>query len=299
MYEPNSPLWQRYPEFTVSRQAMVAELGTRDRPIVRDVCFRQAQVSRSERRLYLATAGAPAAGKSTILEQEIAENPIRYRGLVRADPDVYAMNSMVHTYHDFLLSPRLIAEASDFASAQRRAYDIARPWSNVLTSEIFNEAIDAGYSVAHGTTMTSASVDTLLGAIKNSGREVHLLLCYAPDSVRVESAKYRATVQANYQVTAEDALVKGMLFPQRFASYFMWADRLTLFWRTGVTVRAQRAAIYGEGKLQVEAGDAFEQFRAKYAQDCASLSTRQTATPGAAVVLSPFSELEARYFSRF
>jgi len=297
-YEPDSPLWREYPEFTAERRASVARLAALDRPIVRDVCFRGARLKEGRRRIYLATAGAPAAGKTTVLEQQIAADPETYGDLVRADPDVYSMRSMVHTYHDFLLSPLLVAESPDYRSAQRRAYDIARPWSNIFANEVINEAIGAGFSLAHGTTMTGGSVRELLTSIREAGCEVHLLLCYAPDRVRDDSASYRATVQGNYQATAQDVHAKGRLFPQRFASYFSLADRLTLFWRTGVTDRACEAAVYAQGKACVVDETAFDHFRTKYEDDCRALG-RGDSSGGLDVALTPFAELEALYSSRF
>ncbi len=289
-YAPDSPLWKTYPNFTQTERARLAELATLDRPIVRALCFRDAaEVPAGQRPIYLGTAGAPAAGKSTLLEHELEANP-RYRGAVRTDPDVYAMRAMVNTYHDFLLSPRMLVRGGDAEGqgndiAQKRAYDVARAWSNVFAYEILNEAAQGRFHIAHGTTMTSASVTSVLARIKETDREIDLLLCYTSDAVRAAAVKQRSGEQGRYQVTNEDWIEKGKLFPQRFPVYFERADRLVLFWRPAHDAPPIRAAEYVAGAKTVTDAAALEAFQRQYREH--SAEGQKT-----------FEELEKRYTSR-
>ena len=290
-YEADSPLWKKYPEFTHAERERMRQLGALDRQVVHELAFRDAQeVPAGAPCVYLATAGAPAAGKTTLLEQELHENP-RYAGAVRTDPDVYAMRSMVHTYHDFLMSPRFAVTASSHRVAQRRAYDVARAWSNVLANEVLNAAFAGRYHIAHGTTLTGDGVPALLSGMRASGREVDLLLCYATDDVRLEAVQ-RRELQGNYQADPEDVRNKGRLFPTRFPVYFEHADNLTLFWRPAAAASAVRAATYAQGKRNVLDPVAFQAFVEQFDSARKTLGGQPNCPP-------LFGELEARFAARF
>ena len=101
-YDDNSELWADYPEFA-DKAAYIRALSDRDRPVLRDLCLRDVKAPEGRKPVYLATAGAPLAGKSTILEQVIADNQDRYGHLAKIDPDRWGMSYMVNTYHAFLM----------------------------------------------------------------------------------------------------------------------------------------------------------------------------------------------------
>ncbi len=293
-YNSDSQLWSKYPELADTRE-LILDYAKRDRAFIHQICFSSAKpVKEGSHMVYLATAGPPAAGKSTILEQEIARYSDKYAEAVRVDPDVYGMRAMLFTYHSYLLSPKLVAQANNYQKAQERAYDVARPWSNVVACEILNMAFDGPYSIVHGTTMTNDFVNTILRGMKLRKRTVDLLLCSAPMSVRIETAKKRVEEQADYHGIGKDLIEKSILFPQRFPLYFELADNLTLFWRNSVQNDAITAATYSMGEKICVDKEAFDQFWEDYASQRSILASGESR-----VVLPEKEELEARYLKRF
>ncbi|RQS40349.1 hypothetical protein DID99_36470 [Burkholderia sp. Bp8986] len=85
------------------------------------------QVEPEVRKLYLATAGAPGAGKSHILEQVLASGgDARFGAVVKVDPDRYVMRDM--SSYQFAVR--------NSVAPPSRAYEDARPGSNsIATSE--------------------------------------------------------------------------------------------------------------------------------------------------------------------
>jgi hypothetical protein len=296
-YRPGSTLRNKYPEITRADWDNITNCIKADWPIVHQICVRGGSPD-VDRPIYLATAGSPGAGKSIILEQVMQAHPA-YADMVKTDPDIYAMRFMVNTIQDLLLSPGMVANAyengHDYAYAQRRAYDIARAASNIFANRILNDSITARYNVAHGTTMTGRI--TPMPAIKEAGYKIHLLLCYAPDDVRVEAVRLRAEEQANYQVTPEDVRDKGLMFPQRFESYFGTADYLTLFWRDEATGSAVVAARFENGRKTVVNPEAYAAFAQQFEADRVQLSLN--ATNDKDIIVPPsLGELEAGHARR-
>lgn len=293
-YDADSELWVQYPDVQKGKSGLIQTLAERDRGIVKDVCLGSSKpVTDGKKPVYVATAGAPLAGKSTVLEQEIEANPERYSNLAKVDPDRYGMSFMVHTYHNYLMSAGMIADAESFEAAQQRAYDVARPASNFLTLEIFNVAAQSKCNIAHGTTMTSPHAAGLLQSLRNNGYEIDLLLCNAEDEMRADAQQYRASVQGHYQSTPEDVINKGIEFPKRMEDYFTLADNLSVFWRDGVTEDAVKAAVYSQGRMEVLDQEAYERFVNKYEIDRYRLEQSE------GLELASFSDLESLYARRF
>lgn len=264
-YNEGSELWTKYPEVDPDK---IMELVEADSPIVESICFRDAVKPEGMKPIYLATAGAPCAGKSTVLDQYIAENPDLHSYAVKVDPDRWAMLFMPNTYHGHLMSAGMVANAPDFAAAQIRAYDVARPASNYLTNEVFNKAVQLGYDVVHGTTMTSPFAGDLLTKMKNAGYNTQLLIVGASDDVRTAAAENRTVNQGFYQATAEDIADKGEAYALRMEDYFTHTDEITLFWRESATGNAVKAATYKHGQLlSVDNADAFDAFKDHYEQE--------------------------------
>ena len=295
-YAGDSTLWTKYPEIGTEKAGLISELVERDRPILHQICFQNAQPVEGRKPIYVATAGAPLAGKSTVLEQEMAGNPERYRNIVKVDPDRWGMLFMANTYHGHLMAASIVANAPDFQTAQGRAYDIARPGSNFLTLEILNEAVDGNYDIAHGTTMTGEHIKDLLSGLKQKGYEIDLLLCGAEDEMRADAQQYRANVQGYYQSTPDEVISKGIAFPQKMKDYFELGDNLAVFWRDGVIDNAVKAAVYTNGQRIILDQRAYDRFVNKYKADCYALACPES---GASVVLPSFSDVEQLYLSRF
>jgi predicted ABC-type ATPase len=251
-YNSGSELEKKYPDIDLGK---IIDLMSKDRPIVRQICFEESAPAKNK--IYLATAGAPCAGKSTVLEQMMHFDG-RYRKLVKVDPDRWAMLFMLYTYVNYMMSPRMIASAKNYQDAQIKAYDVCRPASNIISLEIMNDAIENGYSVAHGTTLTSPHIAGLLQSLKNQGYEVHLLVCMASDETRASAANHRCTAQGYYQSTPEDVREKGILLPQRMQTYFEYADELGFFWRKGANENATLAAQIKGQKFEIVDHEAYQ-----------------------------------------
>jgi len=71
------------------------QLIEKDLAVVRSICLDDTQ--NTSTRFYVATAGAPGARKTTILEKFIATHP-EYAGGVYLDPDPRTLKFMAHTY---------------------------------------------------------------------------------------------------------------------------------------------------------------------------------------------------------
>lgn len=295
-YDESSDLWTKYPELTAEKSGLMKQLADLDRPILQQICFQNATPVTGRKPVYVATAGAPLAGKSTIIEQEMAANPARYGNIVKVDPDRWGMSFMTNAYHGHLMAAGTIANAPDFETAQSRAYDVARPASNYLTLEILNQAADANYDIAHGTTMTGPHIRSLINGLKDEGYEIDLMLCSAEDDMRADAQQYRANVQGYYQSTPEDVRSKGIAFPQKMADYFELADNLSLFWRDGVTENGIKAATYENGQKTILDQDAYDSFVNKYEADRHALATGQH---GDIVKLPAFEDVEKLYTARF
>jgi hypothetical protein len=80
--------------------------------------------------------------------------------------------------------------------------------------------------------------------------------------------EYRNREQRFYQSTAEDAVAKGKLFPEKLPLYFAYADTLFLFWSDTVFSEARLAAVFDQGQIdQEEDCCALDLFQKKYEQD--------------------------------
>ena len=255
----------QYPEIDFGR---IVELMHKDRAIVRDLCFEG--TTPSEQKVYLATAGAPCAGKSTVLEQVMLSNS-RYSNLVKVDPDRWGMAYMVNMYTAYMMAAGMTANATDFVSAQVRSYNVCRPASNILTLEVMNEAVERGFSIAHGTTLTGPHVGSLMANLSQQGYAIDLLVCMASDETRAASAAHRCAAQGYYQSTPDDVFNKGILLTQRMETFFTHADNLSFFWRESAASNAVLAAtsIKGGG-LEILAEDAFYALTEKHNADAAS-----------------------------
>lgn len=277
-YNDGSELWDKYPKFQKPIEEIISLIES-DLDVVNAVCVDNVnEVAKDKTPIYLATAGAPLSGKSTVLEQVMQS--ARYKsiasdGFAKVDPDRWGMLFMVHMYHNWLMSASTIADAPDFETAQKRAYDIARPASNYIALDILQFASENNYNIAHGTTMTSPHIGNMLQWLKEHGYRIDLLLCSAEDEMRAEAAEYRSGVQGYYQSTPEDALEKGLMFPQRMRTYFENADNLHLFWRAGVNEDAVHAATYSiqAGTTQIHNAESYGNFWNKYERDCHSLKS--------------------------
>lgn len=252
------------------------ELIEKDLAVVRSVCLSSAQAPSS--RFYLATAGAPGARKTTILEKFVAVHPEYQRG-VYIDPDPRTLRFMVHTYYAESLSPLTISQAPNFETVIQNAYNRWRAASNYIVLTLFEEAVGAGQSVVYGTTSTGAHIPHFLAKLKENGYRVVLLLCSCSDNLRYKAVEYRNQTVRFCQSSPEDAISKGKFFPQRMQAYFDHADELYFYWSDDLFSQERLAATWQEGELKVLDSEAMQRFENKYEEDRAALKVEGISIP--------------------
>jgi hypothetical protein len=172
-------------------------------------------------RRYVATAGGPGAGKSTVLEKYMDQSGER---CVYADPDRAALLHMQNTYK---------ADLKNKARSAEEAYTHWRDASNFIANYILAKALREGYPVAHGTTMTApvAILEKIFTTLKTVyGYSIELLHVSCNEFVRKESELLRragGVVQCSW----EDFANKNTAFFARLPHYLA-ADQVTFFYRS-------------------------------------------------------------------
>lgn len=230
---------------------------------IKKMALRDKAVSSENDRIYVATAGGPGACKSTILETYLSDK----QNFVYVDPDARALKFMTNTYHQSLIYYQ-ISKNLPYRNLLENAYNKWRDASNYIANSVMNEAYAKGYNIAHGTTQTSPVISALLSKFKRKNYKVILLLCYAPDDVRVKTIEHRETVQAFVQSSTAGIVSKGKVFCQRFPTYFEYADEIHFYWTQDLEKWSVHAATYTKGKgLVVHDNDALDSFTQKYDAD--------------------------------
>jgi hypothetical protein len=252
------------------------QLIEKDLKVVREVCLEGTQ--NSQRRFYLATAGGPGARKTTILEKFISTHPEFQEG-VYLDPDPRTLKFMVHTYYARSLSPFAISNANSYDEAIKNAYNKWRGASNYIVLTLLEEAFAKGRSIIYGTTSTGGHIPNFLTKLKENGYRIILLLCSCPDQVRFDAIDYRNKVVRFYQSSPEDAVAKGISFPQRMPAFFAGADQLYFYWSDDLFAPERLAAIWQKGTLEILDSEAFESFKNKYENDRLTLEASGQSIP--------------------
>lgn len=248
----------------------------KDLSVVRSVCFENTTAKNPP--IYLATAGAPGAGKTTILERFLYSHP-EYKEAAYLDPDARSLKFMVHTYHALSMNSLIISNTDQFDKVIKNAYDKWRAGSNYIALTLIEEAFNHGYSVAHGTTSTGAHVPDLFTKLKENGYQIVLLLCSSPDDFRYDSIDYRNKVIRFYQSAPEDALNKGVYFAQRMSSYFAHADKIYFYWNENLETPEKLAAIWENGEFEIYDQTSLNSFINKYEKDRLSLKEKGSNIP--------------------
>lgn len=245
------------------------ELLEKDLAVVRSICLEGTQ--NTDTRFYLATAGAPGARKTTILEKFVAVHP-EYADGVYLDPDPRALKFMVHTYYAQSLNPLIISQTNNYDEVIKNAYNKWRAGSNYIALTLFEEAIALNRSIVYGTTSTGGHTPSFFAKLKENGYQIVLLLCSCPDNFRKEAVEYRNQQVRFYQSSPEDAVAKGKFFPQRMDAYFKFADLMYFYWSNDLSTPERLAAIWQNGELEVQDKEAMELFTAKYEADRQALA---------------------------
>ena len=263
-----------------------------DLEVVHSICLPELTgPSENRRPVYLATAGAPGARKSTILERFIRDH-VSLPQIAYIDPDQRTLKFMAHTYYSQSLSALQLGSYSHYATAVKNAYEKWRGASNYISLTLLEEAFAERRHIAHGTTLTGEHVSKFLSTVKDAGYDITLLLCSCEDDFRYNAIQYRNEEQRFYQCSPEDAVSKGKAFPQRMSAYFTFADTIYLFWSDDLATQERLAAKLTHGNLEVLDAQAFDLFVQKFEED------REMLTGEDKQILS-WDELLDLYRSRF
>jgi predicted ABC-type ATPase len=201
------------------------------------------------------TAGAPGAGKTIKMRQELSQNG----GFAYMDPDDVCLREMERTYG------RMVAESDGSPEARLAAYNKWRPGSNAAAHLALANLIRDQYAFYFGTTSTGAATSRFFEFLKRQGYGISLIHITAPDDVRWESIKERD--KTFVQTTEADVREKGLLLPQRIQdTYLRFADAINFFYRGAVLEDARLAATWvrqadGMGELQIVDPDLYEQVK--------------------------------------
>jgi hypothetical protein len=240
-------------------------LLNKDLNVVRSVCF-DGVIHNTSKPFYLATAGGPGSRKTTILEKFLASHP-EYQGGVYLDPDPRTLKFMVHTYYARSLTPFVVSTSNSYDQVIQNAYDKWRAGSNFIVLSLLEEAFSAKNSIVYGTTSTGAHVADFFSKLKENDYQIILLLCSCPDDVRYQAIDYRNRVLRFYQSSPEDAVAKGIFFPQRMQTYFTYADQLYFYWSDSLFTPERLAGVWSKGKMEVYDAEAMQRFVDKYQTD--------------------------------
>jgi adenylate kinase family enzyme len=183
------------------------------------------------------TAGAPGAGKTTLIQQVIKKNKLKgihYSYICSSD---VCLKNQTRTYKNEL-------ENSNKSLVSRQ--NIFNKWntgSKAATHLILGNLIRKNVSFYFGTTSTSPMSRKFFQFLKKNGYKIQLIYVATPTETRWESVHERNKTFA--QTTAKDVTKRGELLPQRLNDTFLsYADEITFYYRNKVHDHANLAALW-------------------------------------------------------
>ncbi len=189
---------------------------------------------------YLVTAGGPAEGKSTLLENivdgkgEIPEEPQSNIQRVYIDPDRTCLLQMEQTYK------------KDISTGNRdpeKAYEHWREASNFLANYYLAIALKEGYAIAHGSTMATPHAKNALTAIRDLyGYKTTIIHLTCEEEVRIQSAKKRQE-EGVVQCTEIDFHEKQAKFFTLLGDYINSANKVLFCYRHAMDATTWAAKI--------------------------------------------------------
>ena len=178
---------------------------------------------------YMVTAGGPAAGKSTILENILEKKHLPPEdnldtSVVRAyiDPDRSCMRQMEHTFKN---------DISTDTRDPQQAYEHWRDASNFLANVYLAIALDKGYAIAHGSTMATPFAKNAMTSIKNVyNYTVTIIHVTCDENLRAESEKRRRE-GGIFQCTDIDFGERQKMFFTLLGDYISCANKVLFCYR--------------------------------------------------------------------
>ena len=185
--------------------------------------------------LAIITAGAPGAGKTVKLKQDLAENAQKGRNYAYICPDDVCLKNQERTY----LAD--IANSDDSKEARYAAYNKWRPGSNAATHLILGNLIREKTSFYFGSTSSGPATGKFFEFLKSQGYAIRVIHVTSSNDVRFASIQERD--KTFVQVTENDVKEKGLLLPQRINDTFLkYADEIEFYFRAEVNQDAVFAA---------------------------------------------------------
>jgi len=201
--------------------------------------------------LAVMTAGAPGAGKTIKMRQDLKENSAIGKEFAYIDPDDVCLKNQTKTY---LVE---VENGDGTKEARLAAYNKWRPGSNAATHLILGNLIREKYAFYFGTTSTGPATGKFFEFLKKQGYQIRLIHVTAPDDVRWESIRERD--KTFVQTTEQDVKEKGLLLPQRINDAFLaYADEIEFYYRDGVKQDAQLAAKWIRNKDYSNSSDTLQ-----------------------------------------
>ncbi|MBA2367829.1 MAG: zeta toxin family protein [Candidatus Protochlamydia sp.] len=181
------------------------------------------------------TAGAPGAGKTVNLRQDLETNALHGKHYAYICPDDVCLQSQTRTYRADL------EKNNNSMEARQNAYNKWRPGSNAATHLILGNIIRENYAFYFGSTSSGPATGKFFEFLKAQGYRIKLIHVSAPDEVRWGSIQERD--KTFVQTTEQDVREKGLLLPQRINDTFLkYADEIEFYYRDGVKQDAILAA---------------------------------------------------------
>lgn len=208
------------------------------------------------------TAGAPGAGKTIKMRQDLDRKALEGKTFAYICPDDVCLQNQVKTYQEEINSGDRGKEA------RQAAYNKWRAGSNAATHIILANLIREQYAFYFGSTSSSPNTNRFFEFLKKQGYHIRLIHVTAPDEVRWRSIQKRD--ETFIQTTEEDVRQKGLLLPQRIMDTFLrYADEIEFYYRDDVDQNAQLAAIWirksdapFQGTLQIVSPKDYEKIKA-------------------------------------
>ena len=185
--------------------------------------------------LAIITAGAPGAGKTVKLRQDLEANASKGRNYAYICPDDVCLKNQTRTY------VADIASSDESMAARQNAYNKWRPGSNAATHLILGNLIREKCAFYFGSTSSGPATGKFFEFLKAQGYTIRLIHVSAPDDVRWGSIQERD--KTFVQTTEQDVKEKGLLLPQRINDTFLkYADQIEFYYRDDVKQDAVLAA---------------------------------------------------------
>lgn len=236
------------------------EEGMRLREDINDLYQKILSANPVKGNLAVMTAGAPGAGKTTKMRQDLERKAADGKSYAYICPDDVCLKNQTRTYLAEIQS------GNGSKEARQNAYNKWRPGSNAATHLILANLIREKYSFYFGTTSTGSATSKFFDFLKKRGYQIRLIHVSAPDDVRWESIKERD--KTFVQTTEQDVREKGLLLPQRINDTFLsYADEIEFYYRGGVDQNALLAAKWTRnigtqvGTLQIIDASKYDQIK--------------------------------------